>query len=235
MQRLSFSSLLAAVLCVITTGLTRQASASERVTPPLNTESTTQIGDELLHQGEVYQRAAIHLSEEITFGKDGDYALTPGYYFRSGESDGWETYSPTDGPDAGSVRKAPGAITLQGSFHYSNDGNTIGVITNFYQAVNTKAKGITRTTRPCWSQDSIQRSLVYGGKTGTKIKLGYREIWKNITRPAGDVFVEFDLADSKVVEFNGACIEVIEATGKNIRYRVTQPFASTEKQTSKPI
>ena len=229
MQRHYFCSLLAAVLCVPTPSFTRQALASERVTPPLNTESTAQIGDELLHQGELYQRAAIHLSEEITFGKDGAYSLTPGYYFRGGESDGWESYSAADGPDAGSVKKAPGAITLQGSFHYSNDGKTIGVITNFYQAVNTKARGITRTTRPSLSRDSIQRSLVYGGKTGTKIKLGYREIWKNINRPSGDVFVEYDLADSKVVVFKGARIEVIEATNKSIRYRVTQAFDSTEK------
>jgi hypothetical protein len=190
---------------------------------------TAQVGKEILHQGELYQRAAIHLSEEITFGKDGAYALTPGYYFRAGQSIGWETYAPADGPDAGSVKKGPGAITLQGSFHYSNDGKTIGVITNFYQAVNTKAKGITRTARPSLSRDSIQRSLVYGGKTGTKIKLGYREIWKNITRPAGDVFVKYDLADSKVVEFKGARIEVIEATNKSIQYRVTQAFESTEK------
>ena len=229
MQRLSLFSFLVAVLCVPATGLTYQAADSERVTPPLNTESTTQVGDELLHQGKLYQRAAIHLSEEIAFGKNGAYSLTPGYYFRSGESDGWETYSPADGPDAGSVRKAPDAITLQGSFHYSNDGKTIGVITNFYQAVNTKAKGITRTTRPCLSPDSIQRSLVYGGKTGTKIKLGYREIWKNITRPSRDVFVEYDLAESKVVEFKGARIEVIEATNKSIRYRVTQAFDAIEK------
>ncbi len=229
MQRLSFCSLLAAVLCVHTTGLTRQAPASERVTPPLNTESTTQIGDEILHQGELYQQAALHLSEEIKFGKDGAYALTPGYYFRAGESIGWETYAPADGPDAGSVKKAPGAITLQGSFHYSNDGKTIGVITNYYQAVNTKAKGITRTIRPSWSRDQIQRTLVYGGKTGTKIKLGYREIWKNITRPSGDVFVEYDLADSKVVALKGARIEVIEATNKIVRYRVTRDFNSTEK------
>ena len=72
-------------------------------------------------------------------------------------------------------------------------------------------------------------TLVYGGKTGTKIKLGYREIWKNITRPAGDVFVEYDLADSTVVEFKGARIEVFEATNESIRYRVTQAFDSTEK------
>ena len=226
MQHITFYSFLVAVFCVSSAGLTYPAAASERITPPLNIESTAPVGEEILHQGEVYQRAAIHLSEEIKFGKDGAYALTPGYYVRASESIGWEYYAPADGPDAGSVTKAPGAITLQGSFHYSNDGKTIGLITNFYQAVNTEAKGITRTTRPSLARDAIQRTLVYGGKTGTKIKLGYREIWKNITRPAGDAFVEHDLANSKVVEFNGARIEVIKATDKSIQYRITRAFGS---------
>ncbi len=223
------TSVLVAVLCGLSTSLPYQASGTERVTPALNTESTAQVGDEILHQGEIYQRAAIHLSEEIKFGKDGAYALTPGYYFRTGESIGWESYAPADGPEAGSVKKAAGAITLQGSFHYSDDGRTIGLITNFYQAVNTKAKGITRTTRPSLSDDSIQRSVVYGGRVGNRIKLGYREIWKNITRPSRDVFVEYDLTDSKIVEFKGARIEVLEATNESIRYRVTQAFDSTKK------
>lgn len=229
MQR-PFVSLLAAVFCLAASDFTRQASAEEEVTPQLKRETTAEVGEKILHQRELYQRAAIHLSEEITFGEDQAYALTPGYYLRDGHSIGWETYSPADGPDAGRVRKTPGAITLQGSFHYSNDGKTIGVITNFYQAINTKAKGITRTTRPAISPNAIQRSLVYGGKTGTKIKLAYREIWLNITRPSRDVFVEYELAKSKVVEVEGARIEVTKATSKSIQYRVTRAFDSTRKK-----
>jgi len=225
MHRRTICSPLIAMLCVLHVSAVRQTNAAERLQPPLNTVAIAHVGDVILRQGENYQRAAIHLKEEISFGDDGAWALTPGYYFRTGESIGWETYAPADGPDAGSVRKAPGAITLQGSFHFSNDGETIGVITNFYQAANTKATGITRTIRPAWSSDSVQRLLVYGGMTGTRIKLGYREIWKNITMPSHDVFFEFDLADSHVVELNGARIEVIEADNNVIRYRVTRAFA----------
>jgi len=225
MHRRTICSPLIAMLCVLPVNAVRQTNAAERLQPPLNTVAIAHVGDTILQQGESYQRAAIHLKDEISFGDDGAWALTPGYYFRTGESIGWETYAPADGPDAGSVRKAPGAITLQGSFHFSNDGETIGVITNFYQAVNTKARYVTRTTRPAWSSDSLQRLLVYGGKSGTSIKLGYREIWKNITMPSRDVFIEFDLADSRVVEFKGARIEVIEADNNVIRYRVTRAFA----------
>ena len=228
MQRHFLSSLFAVLHFGLITGLCCNAVAEEKITPPLNTESTAQTGNEILHQGKSYQRAAIHLTQEIKFGKRGQYALTPGYYVRTGESDGWETFKPADGPEAGRVKKADGAITLQGSFLFSNDGKTIGLITNFYQAVNAPAKGVTRTTRPSLSTDEVQRALIYGGKSGTKIKLGYREVWKNITRPSGDAFVEYDLRNSKVVDFKGARFTVIEATDKSIRYRLTQAFKPTE-------
>lgn len=205
-------------------GFTLRVAGSESVSPPLNKASTAQIGEPILHQGEVSQRAAIHLSEAIQFGKRGEYTLTPGYYVRTSEGVGWEYYAPAEGPNAGSVLKAPGAITVQGSFHFSNDGKTIGMITNFYQAMNAEAKGITRTTRPLLSSDKVQRTLVYGGKMGSRIKLAYRETWKNITRPSDERFVEYDLADSKVIEIKGALIEVIEADEESIRYRVTRAF-----------
>lgn len=228
MRRLDLWHIFTAVFFVSIAAFPGLAWAAERVLPPLNTEAIAQKGDVLVHQGEVYQRAAIHLSEQIQFGPQGSYALTPGFYLRTGESDGWETYAPADGPEAGRVKKASGAITLQGSFHFSNDGKTIGVITNFYQAVNAQAHGITRTTRPSLSSESIQRSVIYGGKSGTKIKLAYQEIWKNVTRPSETKFVEYDLADSKMIECHGARLEVIAATPESIRYRVTQGFRSQE-------
>lgn len=228
MQHISFFSHLVALLCVPAMGLTFRAVASERVTPLLNTESTAQVGKAILHQGEVYQRAAIRLSEEIVFGEDGAYALMPGYYLRVGESDGWESYVPADGPDAGSVKKAPGAITLQGSFLVSKDSKVIGLITNFYQAVNAKAKGITRTTRPSLSTDSIQRALVYGGRAGNKLKLGYQETWANIKRPSEIRFIQHDISEAKVVESNGARIEVLQATDDFIRYRIIKSFNSVK-------
>lgn len=229
----NFLTLVTTVLCVFALGITNQARTAENVTPSLNKDAAAEVGGQVLHQGTYHRQAAIHLSEEIKFGERHQYSLTPGYYIRTGESLDSGTYAPAVGPDAGRVKKAPGAITLQGSFLYSNDGKTIGVITNFYQAVNAKAKGITRTTWPVVSTESIQRILVYGGKTGTKIKLAYREIWKNITRPSSEVFVEFDLADSKVVEIKGARIEVIEATGKSIQYRVLRPFNSKQERNMK--
>ena len=218
-----------ASFAVLAFGFASPAQAAERVTPPLNREAKAQVGDQILHQGTYRQQPAIHLSEEIKFGECEQYSLTPGYYMRTGEGLDSAAYAPASDPEGGRVKKAQGAITLQGSFLLSNDGETIGVITNFYQAVNAKAKCITRTTRPVVSTESTQRMLIYGGQKGTKISIAYRELWKNITRPSSDDFVEFDLADSKVVEIKGSRIEVIDATSKSIRYRVTQGFDPPKK------
>ncbi len=209
--------------------LTFGAENAPVTTPQLHTESVAQVGDEILHEGVYYERDVIHLSEDVVIGENGAYTLTPGYYLRSGGGGDWESYVvATDDPEGGRIIKAPDVVTLQESFLVSSDGATIGVVTNYYQAVYGKATGVTRSSRPALSSEYTQKALLYGGKTGSKIKLGYREIWMHITRPSELQFVEYDLADSKIIESNGARIEVIRATSDSIRYRVLQSFPSSQ-------
>ncbi len=199
------------------------------IKPPLNTDRTAHVGDEILHQGTYYARDVIHLSEEISIGENGAYTLTPGYYLKTGGGGDWESYLPAaNDPERGSVKKAPGVVTLQEGIQVSTDGKTVGVVTNFYQAVYGKAKGITRSTRPALSMESIQKALVYGGKAGNKIKIGYREIWMHITRPSEIQFVAHDLPQSKIVESHGARIEVLQANDNSIKYRVLKGFSSAK-------
>lgn len=205
-------------------GVNSFAEITQRSTPALNTEATAKVGDEILYQGTYYDREVINLSQEIKVGKNGAYTLTPGHYLKTGEENGWGYYVEAKGPGAGKVIKAPDVVTLQPAFQVSSDGKTIGVITNYYQAVRGEAKGITRSFEPAVSTESIQNALVYGGKDGSKIKLGYREIWMAIQRPSEVQFVEYDLTKSKIVESHGARIEVINATDDSIRYRVIKSF-----------
>lgn len=202
------------------------AAAEEKVmsAPKLNVEATVEVGGEVLHQGTYYDRDVIHLSQEIKVGENGAYTLTPGYYLSSGGDDEWGNYVETKAPGAGKIIKAPDVVTLQETFQVSHDGKTVGVITNYYQAVRGEARGITRSTEPAVSSSSLQKVLVYGGKKGTEIKLGYQEIWMNILRPSEIEFVTHDLAQSKIVESHGARIEVLSASGDTLRYRVLKSF-----------
>ena len=203
------------------------ATAAEeniKSSPALNTEAIAEIGDVILHQGTYYDRAVIHLSEEIKVGENGAYTLTPGYYLSSGGDDEWGSYVATEGPGAGKIIKASGVVTLQEAFQVSGDGKTVGVITNYYQAVRGPARGITRSTEPAVSSSSLQKTLVYGGKKGDAIKVGYQDIWMSILRPSEINFIKHDLSQSKIIESHGARIEVLSATGDSLRYRVLKSF-----------
>lgn len=227
MHKITLSLPLCLLSLTIGSALVQEATAAEStpvVTPRLNTESTAKVGDEILHQGIYYERDVIHLSEDVVIGENKAYTLTPGYYLRTGGSDEWGTYVVAKGPGAGKIIKAPDVVTLQEAFQVSGDGNTVAVITNYYQAVHGKAKGITRSTEPAVSTESIQKAIVYGGKKGSEIKLGYRDIWMSIQRPSEIQFVEHDISKSKIVEFKGARIEVVRANGDSIRYRVLKSF-----------
>jgi len=80
---------------------------SKRVSmPALNTETTAQVGDEMLKQGKFHERAAIHLSQEIKFGMFNFYTLSPGDYVKTGETTGWEFFEPAEGRGGGTVSKA---------------------------------------------------------------------------------------------------------------------------------
>lgn len=202
------------------------AAATDTVksSPELNSEATATAGEVILHQGTYYERDVIHLSEEIKVGENGAYTLTPGYYLRSGGDDEWGSYVEAQGPGAGKVLKAPDVVTLQEAFQVSGDGKMVGVVTNYYQAVRGEARGITRSTEPAVSSASLQRTLVYGGKKGESIKVGYQDIWMSILRPSEIKFIKHDLTESKVIESHGARIEVLGATADSLRYRVLKSF-----------
>jgi hypothetical protein len=81
-----------------------------------------------------------------------------------------------------------------------------------------------RPKRPVLQSDSFQQTLIYSGKVGNKINIGYREFSNNLARPAFNNAVEYDLTDSRIIGYRGARIEVIDATNEFIKYKVIQNF-----------
>ena len=75
------------------------------------------------------------------------------------------------------------------------------------------------------SPNAFQQTLLYNGKIGTRITLGYREFTNNLARPAFSNNVDYDLAESTVVGYKGVRLEVIKATNTEITYRVMAGFA----------
>jgi hypothetical protein len=74
------------------------------------------------------------------------------------------------------------------------------------------------------SNDSFQQTLIYSGKVGDKINIGYREFSGNMARPSFNNNVEYDLSQSMFIGYKGVKIEVLEANNQHIKYKVIQNF-----------
>jgi hypothetical protein len=69
-----------------------------------------------------------------------------------------------------------------------------------------------------------QQTLIYSGRIGNRITLGYREFNRDMARPAFNNDVAYDLNESRILGYKGARIEVIEASNTEITYKVLSDF-----------
>lgn len=192
--------------------------------PPLKTVNTAYVGDVLLRQGKYTEHEAIYLPEEISVSWA--YDLHRGYYLKKGEDENTQTYMP-GGSEPGHVDKAAFADPWSAIMTYK-DKPTLCVITVF-NALSCKDEAHFEITKaPVVSNDSFQQTLIYSGKVGDKINIGYREFSSSLARPAFNNDVEYDLGESQVIGYKGARIKVLDATNELIKYRVLKNFNNAE-------
>lgn len=191
--------------------------------PPIGEVRTVNVGDILLRQGTYTEQDAIQVYDEFSVGLFGEYTFTPGYYHKVGEDKKSEFYVPEQGPYGGRVNVALLADPFQ-SMQIHKDQNKVCAITIFGGSSCAKNVRYSHTMRPSLTANSFQQTLIYSGRVGEKINIGYREFSSNLARPAFNNDVEYDLSSSNLIGYKGAELEVIEATNKFIKYRVIRNF-----------
>ena len=70
------------------------------------------------------------------------------------------------------------------------------------------------------SQDFVKKELLYSGKSGNTIKISYREFRGGFAAPAFSQNLEYDLNESKTINFQKFTLEVLSATNQAITYKV---------------
>lgn len=189
--------------------------------PPLGAINIAYVGDTMLRQGKYSENDAIYLPTTVSVGWA--YDLLPGYYLKKGEDSNSETYMPSLENDGGSVDKAALADPWQAVMAYK-DKPKLCVISVFSAMVCENDANFKRMKKAVLTTDSFQQTLIYSGKVGDKINIGYREFSANLARPAFNNDVEYDLSASNIIGYKGAKIEIIEATNEQIKYRVIKNF-----------
>jgi len=189
--------------------------------PPIDSVSSAQVGDTMLRQGKYQEFDTIYLTRQAD--PSWAYTLYPGYYLKQGEDETAEYYYPGGGEDSGRVVKA--ALADPWKSIMTKKGETeICVVTVFNAFVCGDSNSFERRKKISMTQDSFQQSLIYSGKVGNKINIGYREFSNNVARPAFNNNVEYDLSESKIIGYKGAKIEVIEATNQYIKFKTLSNF-----------
>jgi hypothetical protein len=192
--------------------------------PPAGPVNTSYIGDTILSKGKYKEHDAIYVKQKIDVMWA--YTLLPGYYLKQGEDEIGEFYYP-GGDEPGHVDKAMIADPWT-SIMARKDPPAICVITMFNVATcNTEHQNYFERRKKTFSNpDSFQQTLIYSGKIGDKINIGYREFSGNMARPAFNNNVEYDLSESMMIGYKGAKIEVIEANNQLIKYKVIENFGN---------
>lgn len=190
--------------------------------PPVNSINTAYIGDRMLRQGRTIDREALYISTNEKLGLQ--HTIQPGYFPKQGESEEYIQYGITT--EAGGGRVIDSALsdpTLALTLRKSD--NALCIYTIYNMNINCKT-GIKFEKRN-WSTtdaNSFQQTLIYNGKVGSKINVGYREFAGDMARPAFSNQVEYDLNDSSQIGYKGALLDIIDANNQMIKYKVLKNF-----------
>ena len=196
--------------------------------PPLNVVSTAGVGEQMLVQGRYEEREGLRLSHELRVGALGTYTFTPGHFLRVGGEGDVGFYNASATPGSGQVQQGALADPFQ-VIEYNRSTNQICGVTIFNLKTCRQADGVSIDQIAVQSDNSFQRTLIYSGRVGSKINIGYREFSANMARPAFNNDVEYDLNESTTIGYMGAEIEIVEATNQHIRYIVVRNFNNAER------
>ena len=193
-----------------------QAVSQNVSKPPIGSVNEAYVGDKMLTQGVYTDREAYYVTEDK---KKFAFRLPKGYYLKTGEDAKGEYFNAINNiPDGASI---PGGGVQSILVTAENDLCLIDIY--FNKLCHFKNVGEKRNITVA-SDNSFQQTLIYSGKVGSKINIGYREFSSNVARPAFNNDVEYDLNESKTIGYKGALLEVIDANNQSIKYKVLKNF-----------
>ena len=213
---------------IILTGCTTPArnyvpQTKEISIPPLNTVTTTYVGEDMVRQGIDASIDAIHFNQATVIGSIGVYTIPAGDYIKIGEDSNAEFFS--------NVERTSGAV-VPNRFMVNDPTQSIQLKKNGELCIVTIYGGTKCDTGKLYTkvkfqtelQSVFQQTLIYNGKVGNKINIGYREYQGGMARAAFSNEVEYDLAESNTIRYKGAVLNVIDANNQSIKFKLTRNF-----------
>lgn len=201
-----------------------RALATDISEPKIGQTVRVNVGERMLIQGRFIEHEAIYVSTPGSFGVFGAYSITPGYFFKQGEDKDFRFYLPLNSErESGTVKVAALADPFEALAVDKKDNELCGVSIYGGYICNDEIN-FSYEKKAILSDNAFQQTLIYSGKSGSIIQIGYREFSNNLARPAFNNDVSYDLDESSVIGYKGARLEIISATNEYIEYKVISNF-----------
>jgi len=199
--------------------------------PPLGERVERSLGEDLLRQGFYSERDGIEISKE---NRIGSYRLSAGFYPQISEDKDYTYHAFQMSPTSDGTGYIPQARDLLGlpmaypqSVRASKTKVETCVVLGGLAGTSCDTQvGFSRLRKPALSERDLQQVLIYSGRVGSRIKIGYREFSGSLARSAFSNEAEYDLSVSDEIAYRGAKIKVHEADNSRIVYTILSNFNS---------
>lgn len=199
--------------------------------PETGKEIQVSLGEDMLRQGYSTEEDGIELAAENNIK---GYRLSPGFYpqISQDKNNSYHSYQMTANRDGlGYLPQGRDLLGLPLAFPQSiraslSKQETCVIAGGLSGPICDTEHAFVRTRRTVMSDRDLQQTLIYSGRVGNRIRIGYRESSGNYARPAYSNEAEYDLSASDEIAYRGARIKVIQADNQKIRYIVLANFNS---------
>jgi len=220
MLRVFFAALLAALVGCSSNPLP-PATYKETYSPEVGSVSTAELGDTLMRYAVGSTRPSYTLTMQSVDLARNLYAEPTGTVLTPVENDG--TYEGYMGTRGGLYCR----IIESGDWCA---GNQVTGCNPVDCALFPFEIGVDIDVAPAtWidpNQMNLDQKFIYNGRTGDTLKFTYREFTASgYARDAFTQDVQYDLKEGSVIGFKGARLEVLEATNRQITYKVLAYFS----------
>ena len=235
MKRLSvISSILFLAGCAGTPAPNYTPTSVEISFPEIGKESNVSLGEDMLRQGVYTETDGVETYVENNIK---GYKISAGFYpqIAVDKDFTYHTYANSRTMDGSGYLMAAKdflgfPLPMPGSVRFSKSKQeTCVVIGGISSPACDTEHAFKRVRRPALSERDFQQTLIYSGRVGSRIKIGYRETSGGLARTAFSNEAEYDLSISDEIAYRGARMRVLEADNLKIRYVVLANFNSARK------
>ena len=202
--------------------------------PALGVESEAALGEDMVRQGIYTETDGVEYKKENNIK---GYKLSAGFYPQISEDNKYTYHSfgirkSQDG--SGYIIQAKDIfgipLGIPESIRVSKTKQETCIIAGgLARPICDTEVAFQRVKHPALSERDFQQTLIYSGRVGNKIKIGYRESSGGYARNAFSNEAEYDLSTSSEIGYRGARLKIISADNSKIRYVVTSNFNSPNK------